>query len=187
MLTPKHMFEFIKDKFGKKAAPNVNLTVRDLEMGFIFDYDLRTWEIIEVYTYDWGDEEFSREYRITDGTEARYMSIEEDDGLFLVIGDKVSAHKVVDDLIERVQKKGHPPNKIEYEGIKFYFDEESAGFFHKSGQPEDQWTEMIAWDYYDEDEKYNLTIEQWDEKSFEASVGKVEEEHRISNILSRTT
>ena len=49
--------------------------------------------------------------------------------------------------------------------------------------PDEDWKEFISWDYYDKNEDFVLTIEQWDENTFEASFGKVVQYFQISNIF----
>ncbi|MBT3880259.1 MAG: DUF4178 domain-containing protein [Candidatus Scalindua sp.] len=43
--------------------------------------------------------------------------------------------------------------------------------------------EFLYWDYYDLSEEKTLTIEQWGEDKFDASVGNYVEEYQFTNIL----
>lgn len=176
------MLDFLKRKFGKQEEPE-DYTIHSFKKGFIFDYDLRAWEVKECYNYDWGDEFFSREYKVSDGAETSFLYVEEDDELELVMSKKINTRDVYEGLMEYVKVHEQPPKELTYEGTIYYFDEESPGYFQNESAGDEQWVEFISWDYYDKDEKFNLCIEQWDEKSFEASLGKVIGEHEISNIL----
>ena len=45
--------------FKKKKEPDydvTNLSLKDLETGFIFDYDMKSWVVEESYEYDWGQQ-----------------------------------------------------------------------------------------------------------------------------------
>ena len=64
------LMDIISNLFSKKkekAYDPLNIKVTDLKKGFVFDYDLKTWEVQEVYQYDWGNNFFSYEYKIDCG------------------------------------------------------------------------------------------------------------------------
>ena len=42
---------------------------------------------------------------------------------------------------------------------------------------------FISWDYYDAEEKLVACVEQWGEREFEASSGKVVKDFEITSIL----
>ena len=83
------IFDFFRKKDNKPEYDVTNITVADLQVGFIFEYDLVTWEVQEVYEYDWGDNFFSFEFKISDGTRTRYLSYMNDDKVFLSITEKI--------------------------------------------------------------------------------------------------
>ncbi|MFV1977228.1 MAG: DUF4178 domain-containing protein [Candidatus Scalindua sp.] len=58
---------------------------------------------------------------------------------------------------------------------------DSGGYFCKGGGKER--IEFLYWDYYDLSEEKTLTIEQWGEDKFDASVGNYVEEYQFTNIL----
>ena len=47
----------------------------------------------------------------------------------------------------------------------------------------DEGQEFIIWNYFDESGKLTLSLEQWDEDAYDASVGEVVEEYQFSSIL----
>lgn len=177
------MFNFFK----KKKDVKIDYELTDLNVGFVFEYDLETWVVKESYEYDWGNESFSYEHKVTNGKDTLYLAVEVDDELYITLSKKVPTAKIVEGLSKYVSENKQPPEKLEYDGKTFYFDEESAGYYRDmskgTGRDDDDWTEFISWDYYDEDEEYNINIEQWDEKSFEVSYGKMLKAFQISNIL----
>lgn len=178
-----------KNLFGKKekaGSDPLNRSVRDLEQGYLFEYDLATWEVKAVYEYDWGGNFFTREYKVSNGRETRYLSVEEDDELELVLSEKLKLKSIRTDLAKSIMNEKEPPETLAYDGKVFHLDEESPGYFRElPSEDEDDWEEFVAWDYYDESEQFSLTIEQWDHRSFEASYGKVLKEFEISEILPR--
>ena len=61
-------------------------------------------------------------------------------------------------------------------------EEENPGFFNDWAEDKDNWVEFISWDYIDQSGKFVLCIEQWGERKFDASFGKIIKEFEISNI-----
>ncbi len=172
------MFNFFKKKKEPDYDP-LNVQITDLNVGFIFDYDLSQWEVKEAYTYDWGDNFFTKEYKISDGEKTLFLSVEEDDELDLSISEKIRLSSLDEDIEHEITNHDRPPKTIHYNGVLFKREEESPGYFNDGGE---DWVEMISWDYYNDDESKVLTIEQWGDRTFEASLGKTIESYEISNI-----
>ena len=171
--------------FGKKEKKEeidpLNIKLTQLKKGYIIDYDLSSWEVKEVYNYDWGDEFFTREYKIFNGRDTRFLHVEEDDELELQLTEKIKPTTLDPDIPDQISRTGQPPKKILFKGTEYRLEGESPGYFNEEGKP-DQWAEHISWTYYDEDETQLLNIEQWGEREFEASIGKVIKAFEISNI-----
>ena len=175
------VFGFFKKKKESDYDP-LNITVKDLRKGFIFEYDLRQWEVIGESTYDWGDNFFSKEYKITDGKDTFFMSVEEDDEVEVVLYEKVKVGRLEGDVAGEIIKNQMPPGEIHYNGMVFKRENESPGYYKDEDAGTD-WLEFINWQYYDEGEKHVLSIEQWEEKEFEASFGTIIREFEITNVL----
>lgn len=178
---------FFKDLFSRKdkkeeSIDPLNIKLTELKKGYILDYDLSSWEVKEVYNYDWGDEFFTKEYKIFNGKDSRYLHVEDDDELELIIAEKIKPTTIDPDLPEHINNHGRPPKKIHYKGSEYRLESTSPGFFNEEGKKE-QWVEHISWTYYDTDEVKTINIEQWGEFEFEASIGKVVEAYEISNIV----
>ena len=175
------------DRF-KKKEPDYdpgNITIRDLKKGFFVDYDLQTWEVNEAYSYDWGDNYFTKEFQLTSASDQIYLHIDENDDLELTVAKKVKLRVIDEDLPEEIVKNEHPPKKINFKGKTYYRDGENQGYFSDKPDNDDSWTELISWDYYDEEEENFINIEQWGEREFEASYGVVAKEFQFSNIIPR--
>lgn len=172
--------------FGKKEKKEevdpLDIKLTQMKKGYILDYDLSSWEVKEVYNYDWGDHFFSREFKIFNGKDTRYLHVEEDDELELELSQKVKPTTIDPDLPDYIAQHGHPPKKINFKGVNYFLESESPGYFNEEGKA-DQWAEFITWNYYDEEEVNTLSIEQWGDREFDASVGKVLKAFEISNII----
>jgi hypothetical protein len=169
---------FNKDKRDYDAT---NVRVTDLNKGFVFDYNLATWRVEESYEYDWGDNYFTHEHKISDGINTLFLSVEDDDGLELSVSKKVKIRNLGEDIPEYIQDNEEPPNKIIFEGETYYMDSGSAGYIRTIGSGD--WEELMSWDFYNKNEDKIVTIEQYDDNEFEASYGTLIKEFEISNIL----
>ena len=176
------LFDFFKKKGGSHYDPT-NIKISDLQEGFVLEYDLKTWVVKEVYEYDWGDSYFTREYKLDSGDEVVYLHSEYDDELFLTVTKKVKILSIDEDLPDHIVEHERPPKKITYNGKIFYMDSESPGYFKNLSDQSKDWIEMISWDYYDDEDKEVINIEQWGEREFDAAYGKVVKEFEFSNIL----
>jgi hypothetical protein len=174
------------DRFFKKKQTHydsTNIRVHDIDVGFVFDYDLTTWEVVSIYEYDWGNNYFTREFKINNGSESLFLSIEEDDELSLSISKKISVRKLGDSVFDFLMSHQKPPKSISYNGREYFLTKEAPGYYHDISKGDDAWEEFISWDFEDDSEDFLITIEQWGEKEFEASAGKYIDEFEISNIL----
>lgn len=173
------------DRFKKKNTPHydsTNIQVQDLDVGFIFDYDLSSWEVKALYEYDWGNNFFTREFQISDGSQTLYLSLEEDDEVILTISKKFKVGKLGSAVVDALMDFQKPPKRITFDEVTYAMTKEAPGYFRDVNQEED-WEEFVSWDFEDEEEKHVLCIEQWGEKEFEFSAGKYIKEFEISNIL----
>ena len=177
------LFDFFKKKEKQPDYDVTNLKVTDLDHGFILDYDMKSWEVKEVYQYDWGSNNFSHEYMLDSGEDVIYLGVEDQGELWITAMKNIKIRKLGDDIIDKTIKKERPPKKLEYEGISYHLHTDSAGYFNDKTKGTDDWEELISWDYYDDEETHILSITQWGERDFEASVGKVVKEYEISNII----
>lgn len=183
-------FNFFKKKIQKPEEERhydpLNITVTDLRKGFVFEYDLEEWLVEAEYLYDWGNEHISQEFKVTTGTETYYLSVDKEDDLEIGIFEKLKLSAFDVDISGEIVKNQEPPFKLVHENMTFTRESENPGYF-KDAQTGGEWEEMIAWNYYDSEEKYSITIEQWGERKFEAAFGKLIQEHEISNILPAST
>ncbi|MCK5279782.1 MAG: DUF4178 domain-containing protein, partial [Cyclobacteriaceae bacterium] len=140
------------DKFKKKKEPHYdpnNIKIEDLRVGFMFDYDLNTWQVKEEYEYDWGDNFFTREYKIEAADDVAYLHIDYSDEGSMTLSRKLKVRALGEDIPEEILNNKQPPKKIEYKGTTYYLDKESPGYFSDDPEDDESWVEFISWDYYD--------------------------------------
>ena len=179
------MFGWLKKK--KEQLPEYdpsNITLLDLRMGFVLDYQGTSWEVVAEYEYDWGDNYFTYEYKLKSSNDAIFLGIEEDDELVCTVSRKIKFSSLDQDIEEHIREHEIPPKKIKYEGVKYKRETEKPGYFRDVMTTDHEDAEhFIAWEYYDQSERKVLGIEQWNENSFECWVGVLEEPYLFTNIL----
>ncbi|HIF15359.1 MAG TPA: DUF4178 domain-containing protein [Bacteroidetes bacterium] len=172
--------------FDKKTSIDpADLTVFDLEEGFLFELDGKSWEVFREYFYDWGDEDYTKEVGVTDGDEKCFLYMEDDDEVELVFSKKIPIRSIQEDLPDIISKDDKPPTKIEYKGKTYLLDEESSGYCKEGpfeGEDED-WEKFVSWDFIDESGDFVLSVERWGDYEFEASEGKYLKESDIQDIM----
>lgn len=179
------LFDFIKKK--KEPSYDVtNMKVTDLAKGFVFEYNLKNWVVKEVYQYDWGKNNFTKEYLIDAGDEKAYLSVENLGELYMTVTKDIKIQKLGDGLRENISKTNKAPETLEYNGETYYLDEDSAGYFNDITKGTDDWEELVSFDYLNEEETKCLSIAQWDERNFDAVAGVVIKEYEISNIVPQS-
>ncbi|CAM1349173.1 DUF4178 domain-containing protein [Tenacibaculum halocynthiae] len=174
------LFKNNKEKEEKHYDPT-NIKITDLEKGYLLDYDLETWTVTKMSEYDWGNNFFTREFTIESKGKKRFLHIEDDDELIITLSEELKYRKLGTIVTTYIENNGKPPKEISYQDITYYLDEEASGYYRNVEA--ENWEELISFDYLNEDENKCLTIEQWDENDFEASVGKTLKTFEISNIL----
>lgn len=175
------IFDFLKKKEDERHYDPTNITIRDLGKGYIFEYAIESWTVSALFEYDWGDNHFTREFVIKNGTTEKFLHIEDDGGLVVTLSEKVKLRKLGEEVCDFMESNQKPPKKIVFEDIKYYLDEKSPGYSKEIDA--DNWDELISYNYLDEEEEKILTIEQYDEEEFEVTKGIIINELSISNIL----
>ncbi|MBI2876430.1 MAG: DUF4178 domain-containing protein [Candidatus Tectomicrobia bacterium] len=168
----------------EKLDPLRDLILSRLKVGYLVDYDLRTWEVTGYSRYDWGRGEFSEEWELRCGDETIYLEREEDDEVEWKLSWKISLEVLGPQFKKRLKEEEEPPEEIVYEGVTYTLEGEGAGLFHQNGRGEG--LEFLCWDYVDEEGKQFLTLEQWGEEKYELSTGIEVEEYQFSHILPRS-
>lgn len=178
------VFNWFKKKKKEEEQPSfdpTNLKVTDLRKGFVLDIEGISWEVTKEFEYDWGDDFFTLEFQIKSADTTAYLHVEEDDEIEVTVLKEVDINNIDKNLIEEIIEQEKPRRVIEFSGRTFFRKAEAAGNFRDISN--NNWDPFISWDYRDETGKYILTIEQWGEDEFEASIGRVVGEYEISNIF----
>ncbi|MCS7004684.1 MAG: DUF4178 domain-containing protein [Cytophagales bacterium] len=181
------MFSWFKKKKSEEQESELHydpsdIQIEDLRKGYLVDFDLQTWHVVEEYEYDWGNERFSYEFKLANEFDACYLSLDEERGEIIPVVCRPVLFSELDATIEETLRTTQkPPSTISYKGILYKRQTEKIGYFRNIDST--NWFEYIVWEFVDDTRKNRFYIEQWDEESFDAFVGVVKEKHAFTNIL----
>ena len=170
-----------KETVGTVVDPTVDLVLGKMRPGFLVDYDLKTWKVTAYNVYDFQEADRVEEWELTLGREKRYLERSEDDGEEWTLARKIPIGALSKDVRKYIMEHDDPPHQVDYQGTTFYLESSYAGYFRPGGDGPRQ--EMIRWEFCDDDESRFLTIEQWSETEFEASVSETVEDYQFTHIL----
>jgi len=174
----------LKDFFKKKQPSDLkitDLTLSDLKMGYMVDYDLKTWQVTAHNTYDWGDGDLTLEWQLKSHDDTIYLELESDDEEQWSISRKIPVGQLGGNVTDHIMTHDDPPDQINYQGVTYYLDESGGGHFLSGGKGPGK--ELLKWEFTHEDEMQFVTIEQWSERDFEASAGTPVEAYQFTDIL----
>ncbi len=161
-----------------------DIRLSDLKVGYFLDYDLKTWEVVAYHYYDWGDGgSLTHEWQMKSADDTLYLVMESDDEVEWSIFRPIPFSRLGARVRNHIIENEDPPDEIELEGTTFHLDEFGGGKFFRNGKGAG--VEFLVWDYEDDAGERYLSIEQWDEEDFEASLGAAVEEYQFTNILPR--
>jgi len=158
-----------------------NIKVTDLRVGFLLDLNLETFEVTDEFEYDWGEDEFTFEFKLVSANETYMLHIENDDELKLTLSKPLLVSKISPDVKTYIMQNEQAPNQISLAGITYFQQDESVGYYRNTKDKNSD--EFISWTFIADDSKSVIEIEQWGEKEFEASQGQLIDEFSITNIF----
>ncbi len=147
---------------SNKGPSSVDYTVKDIKKGFIVEYDLKSWEAIEEYEYDWGGNYKGKEWTLFDGKNELYLYYASFPSEEISVSTRTS---------------------FAYGGKQWSIVDESPGLMINTDTNEEQ--EIVSWTFDDSNETEFITIVRNGEKSCDAYKGKYIKNYEVSNILPR--
>ena len=177
------VFDWFKNKKEdfKATFDPADLRLIHMVKGAFVDYDLQTWEVKEVYQYDWGNDKASLEFQLDSGTDILYLLIKKDDELKYSLSKIINIRDIPEKITIYYLEYQVPPMELSYEGVTYFRKEENTGLYRKF--PNENNVKIVSWTYYNQKEDKILMIDQWTEKEFEVSAGIVVQEYEFSNII----
>ena len=179
------VFDFFKKKkaeLQKEEFRIEDLVLGKLKIGFLVDYDMKTYKVTACNKYQWEEGGTTDEWELKAGDESWFLERSQEDGeVEWSFCRKLPISQLEGDIAGEIERNEDPPETVVFQGKKFVFEEDDIGEFFREGS--DEGLSFVSWDFEDEQEKEFLTIEQWGETKFDMQVGFTVEEFQFSNIL----
>jgi len=172
----------------KKRKFSGDLSLNDLQKGDFLDYFMRSWEVKDVTLFDWGNNDFSKELTLNNGKEEKYLSIDSEIDVDLVLSEKISILDLDTNIAGHFRERNDPPETLIYKNTTYTLSEESQGHFiseedHNNGL--DNWTTFVNFDYRGRLGREFLTIVQLGQQEFLAYAGNEVKSIEFSNFIPR--
>ncbi len=165
----------------------LELSLSTMEVGFLVDYDLKTWEVIGRNTYDY-DGSSALEWELRSGEDVRFLERSEDEGeVELTFTRRISLRDVDEDVAGTILDNGDAPEIANFEGRGYLAVESATGIQLKEGgegpdNDEGEGREFVSWCYESEEGRV-LFVTQWGDRDFTAYEGEHVEEYQFTDIL----
>ena len=168
-----------KDR-DEESHAYVEYTLATMQVGFLVDYDLKTWEVTGIGTYDY-DGYRTEEWELTAGSDVYFLERARADGRTVwTLSHAIDFNAIEGDIAAAVAATGDPPESLRFEGLEYAGEESDAGIYCADGEGEGR--EFVSWSYAATDGQL-LFISQWGEREFSAYAGIVVEEYQFTDIL----
>ena len=175
-------FMRITNLFRKKSQHALSLeesNILTIEANKKIIFDTCSWTIKKIIEYNWGELLVSYDYILDNGSELKYLGVEQNgNNLLLSIKKDINIELIDSNVKSEIISNEVPPRILHFNGIQFLFDRESIGksrLEHSS-----DWTNLTVWEYIDKSKKNVLTIEQYSDKEIFSSVGTIISINEIS-------
>lgn len=159
--------------------PIADLVLEKLKVGYLLDYDLRTWKVTDHSRYSFNDGRRSEEWELTAERDKIYLERSTGDGESWCLA-KTLPIGALGNVRSHILEHDDPPEQIEHGGVTYYLEGSLGGeMTNKDGEA----YELITWELVDETEERFLAIQQWSETEVTAAVGRFVEDYLFTNIL----
>ena len=178
------------DRFRRKndepleVDPLQDLVLEKLKVGYLVDYDLKTWRVTGQGRYRFNDGRTSDEWELTEGHDKRYLELARGDGTYWSLSKTIPIGAIGGDVRQHILEHDDPPDEVVYQGSTYYLEGSVGGGYTEPGDGRRR--DLILWEFADEDEESFLSILQWSETEFSAASGVFVEEYQFTNILPGT-
>ena len=175
-----------KKWFGRASADEESDSLVDYELGamkvgYLVDYDMKTWEVKGYNTYDYSGFE-TKEWVIETSDKVGYLERVDSDGeISWTLTESIAISQIAEEVIEYTIRHEDPPKTLTYNGRSHRLIESGAGLFHERAAG--QGKSFISWTYCDDSGKNVLFVTQYGERDFKSVTGEYVQEYQFMNIL----
>ena len=170
--------------FFKKEKLIEDPTLFNLTKGAVLDYDLDSWIVKDKTEYDWGNNQFTFEYTVENGSKSIFIHIDDSTPLKLDVSEPIKMFDLGPIVKQTIVDTDNAPKRLTYQGIQYFLSDEFLGHCKSVDENDDAWSEFVNWVFYNEDESEFIGITRWGETEMDAVKGRVVKEFEFSNFLS---
>ena len=158
--------------------PLADLVLSKLKVGYLVDYDLRTWRVTGHSRYQFSGRDRIDEWELTAGNDECYL--ERADGAWS-LSTSIAIGDIDGNVRQHILDREDPPERIVYQGTAYRLDAAYAGHMHPGGDGAGR--QVVRWEFLDRDETGFVGIEQWSETEFTAAAGTAVHDYQFTHIL----
>jgi hypothetical protein len=170
--------------FFKKEEKIEDLTLFNLQVGAILEYDLSTWVIKDKTEYDWGNNQFTFEYTIENGSDCVYIHIDDSNPPKIDASSEIKMFSLGPETKQTIIENDKPPKRISFDGSDYFFSDEFLGHCKSVKEGGADWSEFVNWVFKNKNETEFVAITRWGETEMDAVKGEYIKEFAFSNFLS---
>ncbi len=181
------MFDWFFNLFGNKkkeeeAPIKIERTVHDLEVGYILDYNLESWEVLASATYRYKGH-MAKEYKIRSSNKTLFLNVSDSNSLLLSMSEEANINQV-DSALRSSVLQNQPIVRLDWKGETYTLKEASQGQYTDDRLQD--WASFSGWEYVNSGNNKFIYVSRWEDGSVECYVGEYLKEFHISNILAST-
>ena len=169
-----------KQRKINKETEISKMTIKDFEVGVLFDYKNETWEVIAQTQYDWQRGNTDTLYQVQNSQNATILLLVCQD--MAVYSTWLEERLPYHELAKNNLNKAHQGLPLEFEFRDKLFLKESLSSGHEFVGT-NQGQSIKEWKYISEDSTETLRILEHEDEDIFAFLGKKIEEFEFSNIL----
>lgn len=159
------------------------ITPENLQTGYLLDYGMKTWQVVNQIQLDWADGTSEREFKLLSGGELLYLNVRREGAMLECrIGTVINLYAIDSQLDTLIRRDGNPPNILNYADFKLYRENKLTGVLFNQAYGNKP-IKVIAWDYLDQTRTYHLRIEYDEHQKFFAIFSKKVSDIEFSDIL----
>lgn len=151
-----------------------------MKVGFLVDYDFKTWQVTGRGTYDYGGYS-TEEWELQADDQVRFLERAVENGkVYWTWTRLIGLDEIEGDIAAAIIAAGDPPEQVRFAGAEYVGSASEAGLYRKDGIDAER--EFVNWSFEGAEGKL-LFINQWGERDFAAYAGLEVEEYQFTDIL----
>lgn len=177
------VYNVVKPRKIQETYDPASPKLENLLKGGMFDYQARTWKVVEDAQYDWDNAETHRDFMVVSDLDKRHVYVlkEKHDNTVMFF-EKINVFRLGEDLEDRIMTTHRPPNVISFQGSKFYREAEYKG--HSFDIPYDGVSRKIKkWLFFDDSRTKAVSIQHVGGKEIKAFAGDIVMREMFTDIL----